>query len=105
MASSSTNCSAIIDIEREIHEIHKRDFIQVSGVFCVALLIAKKAMIKKTKSMAIHQNGVEAQQLLEQEEAINKIGVAMQCIKHKKLAVAPIQSDFSFKAVCIMLAV
>ena len=60
-------------------------------------------MNKKTKSNHIHHVGALAQQLLEHAEAIKRNGVAIQWIMHKKLAVAPIKSDFCFNWIIIFV--
>ena len=54
------------------------------------------------KSSHIHHVGADAQQLLEQAEAINKNGVAIQWIIQVKIAIAPIKSDFCFNVAIIL---
>ena len=62
---------------------------------------AKKAMIKKQMSIQRHHAGAEAQQDSVHAAATNKNGVAMQWIKHKKLAAAPRRSDFCLRMLSI----
>lgn len=62
---------------------------------------AKKAMIKNPMSKQRHHAGAEAQQDSVHAAATNKNGVAMQWIKHKKLAAAPRRSDFCLRVLSI----
>ena len=87
---------------KAVQAIQRAGFIHEFEVIWVDLNTAKNEMNKKIKSIQIHQVGAEAQQLFEQADAININGVAAQWIKHMKLAVAPIKSDFCFNSAIIM---
>jgi len=54
--------------------------------------MAKNEIIKKTKSIDLHQIGDSAQQLVLHAFTTNNTGVIKQCIAHKVLAIIPILS-------------
>lgn len=54
--------------------------------------MAKNDTKRNRKSNELHQFGEDSQQEAEQDFAINKKGVAMQCIIHNVLAIIPILS-------------
>lgn len=51
--------------------------------------MAKNETTRKTKSNELHQFGEASQHASEQDLAINRKGVAMQCIIHNVLAAIP----------------
>ena len=56
--------------------------------------MAMNDTIKNRTSIVFHQIGVSSQQVAEQDFAINKKGVAMQCIAQSSELIAPNLSDF-----------
>ena len=73
---------------------HNKNFIIFFDVVCVEREIAKKDIAKNEKSSASHQKGVNNVSLAIEVWLKNSNGVAKQCIKHSKLAIAPKISGF-----------
>ncbi len=89
------NASIKTDHAKTTHATHKLRQTHLLELVCIVRKTARQETTKKTKSTARHQVGALAQHVLEQACATNKNGVAKQCIMQRKLAAAPIESDFS----------
>lgn len=61
-----------------------------------------KEIARNAMSMIFHHSGDSTQQLAEHDFAINTNGVAIQCIKHSKLAPAPMKSVFIELSISIL---